>query len=652
MADYFRIEQDQENIVWLHLDMPDSGANVLTADALAGLERALDEIKALMPKGLVLLSDKKSGFVAGADVKAFAQVQDVSEAATQIRHAHAVFQRLENMACPTLALIHGYCLGGGLELALACQYRVVRDDEATRLGFPEVRLGLFPGFGGSVRSLQRIGHLKAMQMMLSGRSVSGRRAKQMGLATLAVPQRQLKAAAIQVLRQQPAAKPLGLVNGIVGNALIRPLMAKIFYRQTAKLVNPAHYPAPFALIEHWQKYAQDADAMYESEVLQVSRLLTGNTAQNLIRVFLLQDELKKLGTGHDFLPDSEAAHVHVVGGGVMGGDIAAWCALKGLVVTLQDREPKYLTRAIQRAHQLFKKKLKNRYSVQAAMDRLIADHGSQGIAKADVVIEAIYEDADAKKALYRNIEPRMKAGAILATNTSSIPLQQLSSDLANPERLVGLHFFNPVAKMPLLEIVAQPLTEAVTINKALAFAHRIGKLPIPVTSTPGFLVNRVLMPYLLEAVKQYEEGIEAVIIDLAAEDFGMPMGPIELADTVGLDICLSVAEKISETDDQAVPSVLKQLVGQQKLGRKNKQGFYQWKKGKALKPKSTKPHPPLSDLADRMIMRLIEEAQQCLDEGVVENAELLDAGVIFGTGFAPFTGGPMHYMKTKENIDG
>jgi len=384
--------------------------------------------------------------------------------------------------------------------------------------------------------------------------------------------------------------------------------------------------------------------MYAGEASAVGRLINETSAQNLIRVFMLQDRLKAEGDKAEFRPK----HVHVVGGGVMGGDIAAWCAMRGMRVTLQDRAPEFLTRAVQRAHALFRHKLKDKYRVRAAMDRLMPDHRGSGVQGADVIIEAIFEDVEAKQALYAQIEPRMKENAILATNTSSIPLDVLGARLARPGRLVGLHFFNPVAKMPLLEIVHDSRTDPAVITRAAAFARHIDKLPLKVRSSPGFLVNRVLMPYLLEAVELLEEGVPAPVVDRAAVAFGMPMGPIELADTVGLDICLSVAGKMAEALQSQIPERLKVLVEEGNLGRKSGQGFYAWDKGRALKD-GTKGVMPLSDtdISDRLILRLINESVACLREGVVEDEDLLDAGVIFGTGFAPFRGGPMHYIHSR-----
>jgi 3-hydroxyacyl-CoA dehydrogenase/enoyl-CoA hydratase/3-hydroxybutyryl-CoA epimerase len=332
----------------------------------------------------------------------------------------------------------------------------------------------------------------------------------------------------------------------------------------------------------------------------------------------------------------------VIGAGIMGGDIAAWCALRGLYVTLQDREPKHLSNAIKRAHKLFSKKLKTTHERNAASDRFIPDCNGYGVEKADIIIEAIYEDKYAKQAIYSDIEPRMKEGAILATNTSSIPLELLAESLQDPKRLIGIHFFNPVAMMPLVEIVKSDLSSKKTIQQAIAFTLHIGKLPLPVKSSPGFLVNRILMPYLVEAMTLYEEGISLEAIDKAALDFGMPVGPVELADTVGIDICYSVAKNLADAFGSKVPAGLERYIKENNLGKKTGRGFYQYKKGRPVKDRD-------ADMGDqkmiqnRLVFRLLNEAAACIDEKIVDNKNLLDAGIIFGTGFAPFRGGPMNY---------
>ena len=643
MNRYFQVEQDGDGIVWLTFDTPGKAANVLTTDVLEEFDTRLVTIAQSHPKGLVIRSGKERGFIAGADVKAFARISTPQEAQELILRAHDILRRLEALSFPTVALIHGFCLGGGLELALACRYRIASTEPDTRLGFPEVRLGIFPGFGGSVRSTRLMGHLAAMELMLSGRSLHPRAAQRLGLVDHALPRRQLNNAARHLILEQPAGRRPPLWQRLAGTTLLRPAAAALMRRQVRRRAPRKHYPAPYALIDHWRRHAGHMADMYASEARLVPQLLTGKTAQNLIRVFLLQDELKSQAAASEF----HARHVHVVGGGVMGGDIAAWCVLRGLRVTLQDRGPELLGRAVSRAHQLFRKKLRDQYLVRDAMDRLIPDHQGNGLGKADLVIEAIFEDQEAKQALYRNIEPRMKDDAILATNTSSIPLQQLGAGLARPERFIGLHFFNPVAKMPLVEIVTTGDTPGDLVAAASRFTRDIGKLPLPVRSHPGFLVNRVLMPYLMEAVTLLDEGVAAADIDRAATDFGMPMGPVELADTVGLDICLSVAEKLTDMLHGKVPDELRHRVEQGQLGRKSGQGFYAWVKGRPQREKPTAAPDALAHYGDRMILRLINEAVACLREGIVAGADELDAGIVFGTGFAPFRGGPMHYVREE-----
>lgn len=640
MSMHWRTERDADGLVWLHFDQLESPINTLSVEVLDELNQMLQKIEGMAPRGLIICSDKPEGFIAGADVKGFEGLSDAALVEGYIRKVHGIFQRLEELPCPSLALIHGYCLGGGLELALACRYRIASDALATRLGFPEVKLGIFPGFGGTVRSTRLLSVLAAMNLMLTGRTLSGRTAQKQGLVDLCVPQRQLKNAAMQLLQSRPATAKAPWWNGLLSSNLMRPLVASLLHQQVAKKANPDHYPAPFALIEHWKRHGGSAPALYQSEAEQVASLITGDTAQNLIRVFGLQEKLKGLSKDVEFTP----RHIHVVGGGTMGGDIAAWCALKGLKVTLQDRGPEQLTRAVKRAHQLFRRKLKRRHLVQAASDRLMPDPKGHGVVQADIVIEAIFEDIEAKQSLFKHLEPQLKPDALLASNTSSIPLETLSEVLDDPGRLVGLHFFNPVAKMQLVEVVKGEQSDPLQVDRALAFCHCIDRLPLPVKSSPGFLVNRVLMPYLLEAVDLLEEVNAPELIDAAAEAFGMPMGPIELADTVGLDICLSVAEKFSTAFHTEVPSLLRQKVEQGQLGRKSGQGFYQYGSKGAHKTAKQPKESSLTPHTERMILRMLNEAVACLREQVVTDEDLLDAGMIFGTGFAPFRGGPMHYI--------
>ena len=421
------------------------------------------------------------------------------------------------------------------------------------------------------------------------------------------------------------------------------MVCKLVTKNVAKKAARNHYPAPYAVIDLWLHHADNPKRMMQEEAQSVARLIIGKTAQNLIRVFKLQELLKAQGKAENF----QVKQIHVIGGGVMGGDIAAWCAMQGFKVTIQDTKNETLARVIQRAYKLYKKKLKQPRLITETLDRLTPDMHGNGLTRADIIIEAIFEDANVKRELFKNIEPKIKADAIIATNTSSIPLEELASVLDKPERLVGLHFFNPVAKMPLVEVVHGKNTSQEVINHTCSLTKQIRRLPLPVKSSPGFLVNRILMPYLMEAVTLAEEGVPLTAIDQAAVDYGMPMGPIELADTVGLDICLKVAENLSGFMDMSVPDKLQTMVEAGNLGKKNGRGFYTFKDGKPKKKHLAKDYNMPADLQDRLMMRMLNETVACLRDEIVDDADLIDAGVIFGTGFAPFRGGPMHYIESR-----
>jgi 3-hydroxyacyl-CoA dehydrogenase / enoyl-CoA hydratase / 3-hydroxybutyryl-CoA epimerase len=635
----WRIERDGDDIAWLTFDRPDAPANSLSRAALAELAGHIVALAANPPRALVLQSGKPGGFIAGADVSEFTRLRDKSAALDFVRLGWQTFERIAALAFPVVCLIRGYCMGGGLELALACRFRIADDGPDTRLGLPEVRLGIYPAWGGIRRLPQLIGAAPALDMLLTGKSVDAAKAKTLGLIDAAVPARHLVSAARTFALNPPVPRRPRLAGKLANLSLGRPLLAALLRRRLAARVDARDYPAPYAIIELWEKYDGDPLSMPAVNGGSIPSLLTSETAHNLMRCFFLQERLKGLGRTSGF----HARHAHVVGAGVMGGDIAAWCALRGLTVTLQDESPQQIAPAVKRAHELFVKRLQKPHRIDAAMDRLIPDARALGVAKADIVIEAIYEDAAAKRALYREIEPRMKSGAFLATNTSSIPLEQLHGSLGQPERLVGLHFFNPVAQMQLVEVVSSTATAAEVAQAALAFTRELDRLPLPVRSSPGFLVNRVLRPYLMEAMTLAAEGIVPEAIDQAAVRFGMPVGPLELADTVGLDICLAAGGELGADGAAPAAKLLQDKVAAGHLGRKSGRGFYAYRAGKALKSRSVSSG---SALARRLMVPLLRECEICLSEGVVADADLLDAGLIFGAGFPPRLGGPLHFLAS------
>lgn len=644
---HWRWEPDEDGYGFLVFDRAKSGANTFSSEVLDELNQVIERFESDTPAGVAIVSGKSSGFIAGADINQFRNFDDAGQVRAFIEQGHRVFDRLEGLSCPTVAAIHGFCMGGGLEMALACRYRVCTDDPKTRLGLPEVKLGIHPGWGGTVRLPRLVGAPAAMDAILTGRSLHPKKALGLGLVQYVVPARHLRKAALAVLRERPTPASGGFRATLSNTWAARRILAPIMTKKTAAKARREHYPAPFAVIDLWRRHGGNRRAMLKAEIDSISELAVTATARNLVRVFFLQERLKAEGRSkHD-----PVERVHVIGAGVMGGDIAAWCAMRGLRVSLQDLEQEQIAKAIGRARDLFRKRLRERRLVQAAMDRLAPDPEGRHVVRADLVIEAIVEDLGVKRKVLGSVEKQLEPGAMLATNTSSIPLQDIARKLKHPDRFVGLHFFNPVAKMPLVEIVRHDKVDDAVAERAAAFARGIDKLPLPVKSTPGFLVNRILMPYMLEAITLHTEGVPGPAIDKAALRFGMPMGPIELADTVGLDVAGHVAGILSERLGFEIPDKFEELLEAGKRGRKDGQGFYAWKGGKAQKPKVPSDYKPPEDLTDRLMLPFLNEAVASLRLGVVADEELLDAGVIFGTGFAPFRGGPVAYIQDTGPTD-
>ena len=636
------VEIDAERVAWLVCDTPGTSTNVLSAAVLRDLAAQLQDLAVKRPAGVVIRSAKPNGFIAGADIKEFLNIRTPAQGFELVRAGQSVLQQIEDLPCPSIAALHGFVLGGGLELALACTYRIGADDRTLSLGFPEVMLGLNPGFGGTVRSVRLVGVRPALDLMLKGKPYKGSRALAVGLIDELVPPVELRERAKSRLLRAPPRRTAPFVEKLLNLPPLRPLIAARTASTLHRSVRRDQYPAPYAILDLWRRHGAAGAESYEAEARSISDLMCTPTSRNLVRVFLLQDRLKNLGGK----PPGDFRHVHVIGAGVMGGDIAAWSAFRGMTVTLQDRSAELIQPAMERAKAFFEKRLKDPAAAAAAFARLRMDVKGDGAAEADVVIEAIFENADAKRALYAELEPKLKTSAILATNTSSIKIETLAEKLQDPARLVGIHFFNPVAQLQLVEIVQGADTRPEVAQNALKFARALDKLPLPCRSAPGFVVNRILTPYVNEALFALESGIPAAVIDRAGKDFGMPMGPIELTDVVGLDVSLHVGRVLAEAFQRRVPDILVRLVEQKKLGRKSGEGFYVWRDGKPVKADSPQTDIP-ADLEDRLILPMLNEAVATLRERVIEDADLLDAGAIFATGFAPFRGGPLQYAKER-----
>ena len=635
---HWKLERDADGLAWATLDVADASTNTLGAAVMLELASLLDELDRQPPKGLVIRSGKAAGFIAGADIDEFSRIDSPAAARALVERGWNLFNRLAALPYPTLALVRGHCLGGGLELALACRYRIAVDEPATRMALPEVMLGIYPAWGGMLRLPRLVGPAAALDLMLTGKGVDARKAKRLGLADDCVPPRVMDSAARLTLLSGRAPRELPLMQRLL-NGPLKAVVARQARRQTAAKVRPGHYPAPFAIIDIWARHGGNALAVPADAPASLEAIFRSPTAKNLVRVFHLQERLKAFGKDADFAP----RRVHVVGAGVMGGDIAAECALRGMIVTLQDQTTERIAPAIARAAKRFERKFRGQpREVRFALDRLIPDPAGHGVAQADVVIEAIFENLDAKRSLLADVERRARPDALLASNTSSLRIADIAAALADPARLVGVHFFNPVAMMPLVEVVRTAATGDEAFRRAAAFVRKLDKLPLPVRDAPGFLVNAVLGPYMYEARRCVDEGIAPEAIDAALTAFGMPMGPIELIDTVGLDIAVAAGKALAGAD-AVLPTALAEKVAAGQLGKKSGQGFYRWEAGKAQK--AAVPGVP-DGLARRIVAPLLAATENCVAKGVVEDADLADAGVIFGTGFAPFTGGPLNFSRS------
>jgi 3-hydroxyacyl-CoA dehydrogenase/enoyl-CoA hydratase/3-hydroxybutyryl-CoA epimerase len=641
----WRLEVDIEDIAWAFFDRENASMNTLDKRATGELARivsfAEDAATRSEIKGLVFISGKKGNFIAGADINEFDNLQSEEEVRNVVEFATDIFNRIENLPIPVVAAIHGFCLGGGLELALACHYRVADREDITKFGFPEVKLGLIPGLNGTARAFRHLTPSNAMGIMLTGKMFDAEYAQKIGLVEQLVPSSPgLSWAARKAIRQNRRPRSGPWWNRLLTILPVRALFASMARKKTTAKVNADHYPAPFRIIDIFARHGGNFAATRAAEADAFAELMISDTSRNLRRVFRLSEMLKKQAPRLDFRPQ----RAHIIGAGTMGGDIAAWCAFSGMEVAIEDVSETQVDAALARANKLFKRKLRKKTLVDAAKARLHKDKDGSFILRADIIIEAVAEDLAIKQDIFVNLEKKAKASALLATNTSSLKIEEIAAKMQNPQRLIGLHFFNPVAKLPLVEVVRGKNSDDNEVLRGCNFvAKTLRKYPLVTADSPGFLVNRILAPYLLAAAELYKEGEEREKIDAAALHFGMPVGPLELLDAIGLDICLRAAEGMNRIDDS---SEIHRMVQAGNLGKKTGEGFYTWKDGKADKKTANDyDTTELETLAERLTSPLFAECEICLADGVVENADLVDAGAVFGAGFAPFRGGPLNYAR-------
>jgi 3-hydroxyacyl-CoA dehydrogenase/enoyl-CoA hydratase/3-hydroxybutyryl-CoA epimerase len=629
---------DEDGIAWLYLQTVGKSVNVLNNAVMTELECLLDRLENKKDlRGVALLSGKKGGFVYGADIHEFETLKTASEVANHMLYVHGLFNRIEALPVPSCVGVDGIAVGGGLEIALTFDRLFITSSSKTKLGFPEVNLGIMPGYGGSGRAYGRIGTKAVLDMMVSGRPIGSIDAIKTGLA--------------DELVDKPDDLEKSMREWIIGCNGEKPIFTELETAADATAIAAAkdkylkrlrsdHTPAPAAIIEHVENFGHDKSAMSASEIDVFPNLMVSSASKNLRRVFYLTDAVRKSARG-----ESGIKRMHVVGAGVMGGDIAAIGAMAGLDVTLTDMNEAAIVGAIARAKKLFERRLKSDEKVALALARLRTDLDGNGATDADLIIEAVAEKLEVKQAVFKNLEAVSKASAILATNTSAIPLEDIATALNGPERLIGLHFFNPVPVLPLVEVIWSKYSDPEIVSRGMQFAGQIGKMPVRCKSAPGFLVNRALLPYIFKAIEAVAGGEKADHIDEALVDFGMPMGPIELADQIGLDVCLDVGIVLG------MPPATKALLDEKcrtgTIGRKSGSGFYEWDGNRAIRAHQSKDPRVMAAIAKNMLAPMIEECRKAVDENVVDTADSADAGMIFGIGFPGFRGGPLNWSKEQ-----
>ena len=668
-SEVFRLEPHESGFLHLVMDHPSRKLNVLDMAAIESLDRTLEQIRGgSEPAGVVLRSGKPGSFIAGADVEAIGSITSRDEVLGWIRRAHAAFGKLSALPCPSVAAIDGVCLGGGTELALACDSRIASQEPRTQIGLPEVLLGIYPGFGGSQRLPRLVGLPAALDLILTGRNVDARRAEKMGLVARTVPAAWLIDRAHDRLRElakRPRGRrrdvyhPKGFMPWFLASTPFGRSMALGRARATVRARTGGHFPAPLAAIDVIERTLHlPLEAGLEIEASRVADLVIGPVCKNLVRLFQLSEEAKKPGA----VPARPVSRLALVGAGVMGGGIAELASRSGLYVRMRDVRPEALAHALLTARGLIEERGRRRRLSSRERDAQLAHISPtlelSGFGTADFALEAVVEDMEIKRRVMAELEVRVRPDCVLASNTSSLSITELGRGLAHPDRLCGFHFFNPVHRMPLVEVVRAEQTSDSSIATAILLAKRLGKTPVLVKDSPGFVVNRVLMPYLQEAVVLLEEGYSVADIDAAMKRFGMPMGPFAVVDEVGIDVAQKAGGVLSRAFPERMTSspALDKMVAAGRLGKKNGLGFYRHTRGARPQPdpavrgllglvRQRKP-VSLDPLAERLVLPMINESARCLEEGVVANAGMLDLALVFGAGFPPFRGGPLRYADT------
>ena len=666
----FRLEARASGVAILWFDDPARKVNLLDGNALASLRQAFDSLQkratASFPRALIVASGKEGRFIAGADVAEFERLASAAETEAKAKDAQLLFEDFARLPYPTVAAIGGACLGGGTEWALALQYRVASDSRDVSIGLPEVRLGILPGFGGTVRLPRRIGFVPALSMMVSGRASDSRRARAAGLVDDVLPAPRFVERAVEwteALLANPRTlrrRAPSLLHRVL--QAVPPFRAYALGQARTQVLaeTGGHYPAPLEILRvagaNWGRPTADA---LKVERKAVAKLLFTSESAHLRRLFTLTERAKRVPAAERARPVASAG---VLGAGTMGGEIAYLMSMRGMRVRLRDIKPEPLLHSLAHARSLFDREASRRRMTRAEVERAMAriepSLTLEGFQRSDLIVEAVVEDLGVKQAIFRELEGRVGDGCVFATNTSSLSVAAMAKGLGQPGRVVGMHFFNPVTRMPLVEVIRTDLTDAAALDTVLALTRRLGKTPVLVRDAPGFLVNRILMPYLAEAVGFVERGESVRVVDRALRAFGMPLGPLELLDEIGLDVARKVAHVLGDAFGARMPSValIDRLAAEGALGKKSGLGFYRYERGKrgSVNPalgvssssgssSSERAATPPAEITDRMVDAMINEAALGLDDRVVDDPNDVDLAMILGTGFPPFRGGLLRH---------
>ncbi len=665
MNSCFQLTERPDGILLLTLDVPGERVNTLNASLIPEFSALLQSLQqGPAPAGLIISSAKADNFIAGADIRMLEACPDAAAAEALARQGQQLFEQLAQLPFPVVAAIHGACLGGGLELALACDYRICSDDEQTRLGFPEVQLGLLPGSGGTQRLPRLIGLPAALDLLLSGRRLRPGQARRWGLVSAVVPQAILLEVAAQQLAGGKVRSPR--LSGLQALLLRAPLRGWILGRAGRQVAarTRGNYPAPAAILDVLEiGLARGAAAGLAEEARQFGLLQASPQSAALRGLFLAGNALKK-EIRYQGAEPLALNHIGVLGAGQMGAGIAMVSVNPGgMSVRLKDLSAEGLNRALRHCHaQLAKRRDRRQLSPEAMRAQLALFSASQdysGFRRLELVIEAVFEDLSLKQQLLQEVEQLGGPGCIFASNTSSLPIAQIAAQAAHPERVVGLHYFNPVEKMPLVEVIPHAGTDATVVATVLALARAQGKTPVVVQDVSGFYVNRILAPYLNEAARILLEGETVEIIDAALQDYGFPMGPLALLDEIGLDVAAGIGPILALHHGERfrTPELLQQLLSDGRKGRKSGRGFYRYDAGKGRREVDGYVYDRLkvipvkrmerSVIAERCVLLMLNEAARTLAEGVIASARDGDLAAVYGLGFPPFLGGPFHAMQQR-----